>query len=74
MPDGVHLPGQTTFDVHDRGIDFLRGSDSTYPRCGPTGTGVLHARNRVISRTTAAIAGIPAGHVHAMTTLTANMS
>ncbi|MGI5238461.1 aminotransferase class V-fold PLP-dependent enzyme [Dactylosporangium sp. CA-139066] len=45
--DGAHLPGQFAFNLHELGIDFLSGSGSKY-QCGPMGTGILYARNKVL--------------------------
>lgn len=45
--DGAHLPGQFDMNLHELGVDFLSGSGSKY-QCGPLGTGVLYARNKVL--------------------------
>jgi enediyne biosynthesis protein CalE9 len=45
--DGAHLPGQFDFNLHELGIDFLSGSGAKY-QCGPMGTGVIYARNKVL--------------------------
>jgi selenocysteine lyase/cysteine desulfurase len=48
MVDGAHLPGQFDMNLHALGMDFLSGSGSKY-QCGPMGTGILYARNKVLS-------------------------
>lgn len=45
--DGAHLPGQFDMNLHELGVDFLSGSGSKY-QCGPMGTGILYARNKVL--------------------------
>jgi selenocysteine lyase/cysteine desulfurase len=45
--DGAHLPGQFDMNLHELGIDFLSGSGAKY-QCGPMGTGILYARNKVL--------------------------
>ncbi|GAA2704328.1 aminotransferase class V-fold PLP-dependent enzyme [Micromonospora olivasterospora] len=45
--DGAHLPGQFALNLHELGVDFLSGSGSKY-QCGPMGTGILYARNKVL--------------------------
>jgi selenocysteine lyase/cysteine desulfurase len=47
--DGAHLPGQFDLNLHELGVDFLSGSGSKY-QCGPMGTGILYARNKVLPR------------------------
>ena len=45
--DGALLPGMLHADLRALGIDFLAGSGSKF-QCGPLGTGLLYARNKVI--------------------------
>jgi enediyne biosynthesis protein CalE9 len=44
--DGALLPGMLDCDLRALGVDFLAGSGSKW-QCGPLGTGLLYARNRV---------------------------
>jgi selenocysteine lyase/cysteine desulfurase len=44
--DGALLPGMLDCDLRALGVDFLVGSGSKW-QCGPLGTGLLYARNRV---------------------------
>jgi enediyne biosynthesis protein CalE9 len=44
--DGALLPGMFDCDLRALGVDFLAGSGSKW-QCGPLGTGLLYARNRV---------------------------
>jgi selenocysteine lyase/cysteine desulfurase len=46
--DGALLPGMLDADLRALGIDFMSGSGSKF-QCGPLGTGLLYARNKVIS-------------------------
>ena len=45
--DGAHLPGQFELNLHETGVDFFSGSGAKY-QCGPMGTGILYARNKVL--------------------------
>ncbi|WP_157430210.1 aminotransferase class V-fold PLP-dependent enzyme [Actinomadura oligospora] len=45
--DGAHLPGQFDMSLRELGVDFVSGSGAKY-QCGPMGTGVLYARNKVL--------------------------
>lgn len=47
--DGALLPGMLDRNLRALGIDFLAGSGSKW-QCGPLGTGLLYARNRVVPR------------------------
>jgi selenocysteine lyase/cysteine desulfurase len=44
--DGALLPGMLDCDLRALGVDFLTGSGSKW-QCGPLGTGLLYARNKV---------------------------
>ncbi|MEU2613200.1 aminotransferase class V-fold PLP-dependent enzyme [Micromonospora sp. NPDC007271] len=45
--DGSLLAGQMPLNLHELGVDFVGGALSKY-QCGPMGTGLLYARNRVL--------------------------
>jgi selenocysteine lyase/cysteine desulfurase len=45
--DGALLPGMLHADLRALGVDFMSGSGSKF-QCGPLGTGLLYARNKVI--------------------------
>jgi selenocysteine lyase/cysteine desulfurase len=45
--DGALLPGMLNANLREVGVDFLAGSGSKF-QCGPLGTGLLYARNKVI--------------------------
>lgn len=47
--DGALLPGMLDADLRALGVDFMSGSGSKF-QCGPLGTGLLYARNKVIPR------------------------
>ncbi|WP_033442126.1 aminotransferase class V-fold PLP-dependent enzyme [Saccharothrix sp. NRRL B-16314] len=44
--DGALLPGMLEADLRALGVDFMTGSGSKF-QCGPLGTGLLYARNKV---------------------------
>lgn len=45
--DGALMPGMLNADMRALGADFISGSGSKF-QCGPLGTGLLYARNKVI--------------------------
>jgi isopenicillin-N epimerase len=47
LVDGAHIPGMMNYTFRELGVDFLAGSTAKW-HCGPGGTGVLYARNKVL--------------------------
>ncbi len=45
--DGALVPGMLDVDLRALGLDFASGSGSKF-QCGPLGTGLLYARNKVV--------------------------
>jgi selenocysteine lyase/cysteine desulfurase len=45
--DAAHIPGMMNYRFRELGVDFLAGSTAKW-HCGPGGTGVLYARNKVL--------------------------
>jgi selenocysteine lyase/cysteine desulfurase len=45
--DAAHVPGMMNYRFRELGVDFLAGSTAKW-HCGPGGTGVLYARNKVL--------------------------
>lgn len=47
--DGALLPGMLDINLRELGVDFMSCSGSKF-QCGPLGTGLLYARNKVVPR------------------------
>ncbi|MDX8034137.1 aminotransferase class V-fold PLP-dependent enzyme [Lentzea sp. BCCO 10_0856] len=46
MIDAALMPGMVDVNLRELGVDFMAGSGSKF-QCGPLGTGLLYARNKV---------------------------
>jgi isopenicillin-N epimerase len=46
--DGAHVPGMFAYAYRELGVDFLAGSGAKW-QCGPSRTGVLYVRNKVVA-------------------------